>query len=130
MINRDIITVVINDTNSCYNKVIHVHCKNEKTIFNFCDFFKLGKSKLEEIKNIQFHNETKSVQLCHESKRVIFGRVNSFLNFMIKLREMMELVTIFFIICIIIYCYSCLVFCTFEKKILVVSKVLGPLFMV
>lgn len=57
MINRDIITVVINDTNSCYNKVIHVHYKNEKkTVFNFCDFFKLGKSKLEEMKNIQFHN--------------------------------------------------------------------------
>lgn len=48
MINRDIITVVINDANSCYNKVIHVHCKNEKTVFNFCDF-----SKLEEMKNIQ-----------------------------------------------------------------------------
>lgn len=27
--------------------------KMKKTVFNFCDFFKLGKSKLEEMKNIQ-----------------------------------------------------------------------------
>lgn len=53
MINRDIIIVVINDINLCYNKVIYVYYKNEKKIvFNFCDFFKLGKLKFEEMKNI------------------------------------------------------------------------------